>query len=419
MKYLLISILFISIGGMAQGDSSRPLPPWQKGFMDIHHINTGRGNAAFFVFPDGTTLLFDAGDLNAESFVKKNAPLKVTPAYPNDSLTPGGWIVNYIKQVLPSTLAPQIDYAAISHFHADHYGNVTADTKASKTGAYQLTGITEVGEYIPVKQLIDRGLSFPTPLDSYYSKDATFRNYLLFARWQQQQHGLVWQPLQPGSDTQIVLKHDRKQYPSFAVRNIKANGTIWTGKGDATRNYFTAEQVLDKKGNFNENPLSLALKISYGRFDYYTGGDNTGLQGYDMPSWFDVETPVAKATGGVDVLTMDHHGNRDATNEIFLKTLQPAVVVQQVWCSDHPGQEVLHRLITAGLYQQPPDIFSTNMHKETKIYMGPWLTRNYKSMDGHILIRVTDGGQQYKVYILKNKGTELRIVKEYGPYESR
>ena len=37
---------------------------WNAGFpgtLDIHHISTGRGNATFFVLPDGTTLLVDAG----------------------------------------------------------------------------------------------------------------------------------------------------------------------------------------------------------------------------------------------------------------------------------------------------------------------------------------------------------------------
>jgi len=37
------------------------LAPWTPGTMDIHHINTGRGDAAFMIFPDGTTLIFDAG----------------------------------------------------------------------------------------------------------------------------------------------------------------------------------------------------------------------------------------------------------------------------------------------------------------------------------------------------------------------
>lgn len=418
MKYILISTLLLSIGAAAQEDTDRPLPPWQKGFLDIHHINTGRGNATFMLFPDGTNLLFDAGDLPVESFMKKNTPLKVVRAYPDTSLTPAQWIVSYIRQVMLPGNKPQLDYAVISHFHSDHYGAVTDHSKLSQNGMYKLTGITEVNEYLPIQCLIDRGTTFPTGLAHYYSKDSTFSNYLRFAR-QRQQYQAAWQALQAGSDTQIVLKHNRAQYPSFAVRNIKANGTIWSGQGHGTYDYFTAAQVLDKKGNFNENPLSLALKISYGRFDYYTGGDNTGLQGYGMARWFDVETPVAKATGPVDALTLNHHGNRDASNEIFLKTLQPAVVVQQLWCSDQPGQEVLHRLITPNLLETPPAIFSTNMHEETKIYMGPWLTRNYKSMEGHILIRVTDGGLRYKVYILQNKDSELRVVKEFGPYESR
>lgn len=37
------------------------LPPWTPGTLDIHQISTGRGNAAFFILPDGTTMLVDAG----------------------------------------------------------------------------------------------------------------------------------------------------------------------------------------------------------------------------------------------------------------------------------------------------------------------------------------------------------------------
>ncbi|WP_157830451.1 hypothetical protein [Siphonobacter sp. SORGH_AS_0500] len=66
---------------------------WREGYLDIHHINTGRGNSTFFLFPDGTTLLWDAGDLNASAFLKKNAPLKVSPARPNHSKTPGNGLL--------------------------------------------------------------------------------------------------------------------------------------------------------------------------------------------------------------------------------------------------------------------------------------------------------------------------------------
>lgn len=29
------------------------LPEWQAGYLDIHQISTGRGNAAYLIFPDG------------------------------------------------------------------------------------------------------------------------------------------------------------------------------------------------------------------------------------------------------------------------------------------------------------------------------------------------------------------------------
>lgn len=412
--YYLLWLLLCTASLTAQQTDS--LPPWQEGCLDIHHINTGRGNATFFMLPDGTTMLFDAGDLEAAGFTKKNAPLKVTAPWPNDSLTAGQWIVHYIQQVMPARLPQQIDYALVSHFHGDHYGVVTPQSTTSATGQYKLSGLTEVGEHIPIKCLLDRGINFPLDLTKYYSNNPTFLNYLAFANWQQKEKGLLWQPLKAGSHSQILLKHQPTQYSSFYVRNVKANGAIWTGNGDNTIDHLKAAQVIDDKGSFNENPLSLALKISYGAFDYYTGGDNTGLQGYGMPAWFDVETPMAKAVGRVEALTLDHHGNRDATNEYFLKALQPKVIVQQVWCSDHPGQEVLHRMISPDLYPGSRDLFATNMHEETKIYMGPWLTKNYKSMEGHVLIRVLPGGREFNVYILQYHQRQLKVAKAYGPY---
>ena len=31
------------------------MKPWTPGTLDIHHINTGRGDSTLFIFPDGTT----------------------------------------------------------------------------------------------------------------------------------------------------------------------------------------------------------------------------------------------------------------------------------------------------------------------------------------------------------------------------
>lgn len=228
----------------------------------------------------------------------------------------------------------------------------------------------------------------------------------------------TWNAWKQGGTTKSGCSSNLGEYPLFSVRNVKVNGTIWTGEDDNTFEYFQPEEVLDEHGRFNENPLSLALKISYGDFDYFTGGDVTGAQGLGEPWWFDVETPVAKAVGEVDVLTLNHHGNRDATNANFLRALRPRVIVQQSWVSDHPGGEVLQRMISRYLYPGPRDIFATNMLEETKAAVGPWLTNAYKSMQGHILVRVSPGGAEYFVYILDDTSERLLVTADHGPYRS-
>ena len=90
-----------------------PLPPWTPGTLDIHHIHTGRGNAAFVQLPDGTTLLIDAG-------------------------------------AIPESTRPAL-------------GPVTID--APKTAAYNLTELTDVAELLPIAKLFDRG-NTPPPLPS-------------------------------------------------------------------------------------------------------------------------------------------------------------------------------------------------------------------------------------------------------------
>ena len=66
-KILIFLFCFKIITGAAQSAApiatiGQPLPPWREGWLDLHHINTGRGNAAFYILPDGTTIPSDAGE---------------------------------------------------------------------------------------------------------------------------------------------------------------------------------------------------------------------------------------------------------------------------------------------------------------------------------------------------------------------
>ena len=416
-----LALIFLVSQTLAQTTPADTSLRWQPGYFDIHHINTGRGNSTFFIFPDGTTMLLDAGDLNPGPRMRKSAPLKVAPARPNASKTAGQWIVDYVKQSFPAGQLPRLDYLVVSHFHADHYGDLSERWHPTTNQPFQRTGITEVGDLLPVRTIIDRGYpayNFPVDLRKFYAEaDSAFLNYVAFVEAKTKQ-GTTAEMLRAGSYSQIVLRQRPADFPTFRVQNVKVNGTIWTGNGEQTVAHFTADSVLSPKGTFSENPLCMAFTFSYGPFDYFTGADNTGLRGYGLPLWFDTETPMAQGVGAVDAMTLNHHGNRDASNETFLRTLNPAVVVQQSWCSDQPGQEVMHRLGSPALGRKR-DIFALHLQEESKTYLGFWLKESYRSTEGHVLIRVLPGGKQFWVGVLDDTKPDITPKKWYGPYLSR
>ena len=108
LRIILLLVFYKSLSG------AQPLnlSGWQEGYLDIHHISTGSGNATFFIFPDGTTLLFDAGDVDRAARLKYPNPLRVSPRLPNDSISAAQCITTYIRQVLPAI--SHIDYGVIS-----------------------------------------------------------------------------------------------------------------------------------------------------------------------------------------------------------------------------------------------------------------------------------------------------------------
>ncbi len=169
---------------------------------------------------------------------------------------------------------------------------------------------------------------------------------------------------------------------------------------------------------FDENPFSIVLKISYGKFQYYTGGDIPGVPDYTQPYWRDIETPVAAVVGPVDVMTLDHHGNRDATNGAILRSLRPRVIVEQNWLSAQPGQEVVVRMASHEFYPGPRDVFATGMSEETRIAIGPIMDQIYKSYEGHVVIRVAPGGATYEVFVLNDRDEACEVIKRFGPYEA-
>ncbi len=423
-------LCLLALSAYAQ-EIGKPLPAWQDGMLDIHHINTGRGDAAFCIFPDGTTMLFDAGELDPTS-ARTNSP-RNAKLHPNDTKTAGEWVAWYIKKMAPAGKATGIDYALISHFHDDHFGGYYKGVKQSEKGGYFKTGITSVGDELKIGTLIDRGYpayDFPVDikrrLQQYVSKNPaatgylkSMQNYWDFIYYHTKNTGMKAEKLQAGKSDQIVMRHQPDLYKNFKVQNIKVNGTVWTGQGTETINLFPFLDAGNTEQLPSENQSSLAIRLDYGDFSYYTGGDNPGIIDLGAPGWTDVETPMAEAIGAVDVAVMDHHGNRDSHNAFNVKTLRPRVWISQTWSSDHPGHEVLRRVTSEYLYPGPRDLFATNMLEANILVIGDALEKAYKSMDGHIVVRVLPGGQEYFVIILNDENEANEVKAVFGPYQAR
>jgi len=395
------------------------LPAWSNGYFYIHHISTGRGNATYFVFPDGTTLLIDAGEADPK-FVESVRPLKAFPPRPDGAHSAAYWIADYIRQFAPAGRPLKLDYALITHFHTDHLGTITQDKPMSRTGAYRLAGITELADLLPIDTLIDRAApSYDYPVDLHQclqgSDGLSLSNYLGFAEYRLK-HGQAVVGLKPGALDQIKLGQ-ADAFPNFHIRNIASNGIIWTGAGEEAQYYIPKGAITDC--HFDENPLSNVLTFAYGKFKYYSGGDIPGVPNYTQPWWRDIETPVSAVVGGVDVMLLDHHGNRDSTNENILRNLQPRIIVQENWLSPQPGEEVVTRMASKGLYPGPRDVFSTGMSPESRIVIGPIMDSIYKSYGGHVVIRVAPGGDRYEVFVLDDADKRRRLVKRFGPYQSK
>ncbi len=416
-----IWLLFICSTARAQlAVPGQPLPAWQPGYLDLHHINTGRGNAAYFILPDGTTLLVDAGELDPTA-ARTNSP-RNTAIRPNNSQPPYEWIADYIHQFAPQKEKTVIDYALITHFHDDHFGGWYPGAPSSSDKTFLRSGITGIADRLPVHLLLTRDYHYPTDPDSLLKKlpadnhaRKSWSNYRAFL--QSAPHGLKNEFLQAGSASQIRLLYAPARYPSFLVRNLKSNGLIWTGKDSSTAQHFPPVNLQDAHTWPDENTLSNAILISYGKFRYYTGGDNPGNVFLGDSAWRDVESPMAVVIGRTDVATMDHHGNRDAVNEKLISTLQPRAWIEQVWTADHPCHETLIRIMSK-LYSGPRDLFATNMMEANKLVIGPLVDEAYKSQQGHILVRVLPGGNTYYIIILED-GDSKRLVKSvFGPYEA-
>lgn len=408
MKNLAILICLILCSCGKEDRVGEPYRGWQEGEMDIHHIYTGNGEANFFILPDATTMLIDAGDYDPDfkDFPYMNKPM------PDKSRRPGEWIARYIQRVNPNK--QQVDYLMLSHFHDDHMGSIDANGKMTtgRNPDYKLVGMAEVGEWITFGTSFDRGYpnyNYPTQI-----KDAHTDNYLAFLKHHTEHHGLKQEEFKVGKLNQIALKHKPTKYSKdFSVRNLAANGEIWNGKAEETTRYYDLNPA-NIEGRQNENTKSMAIRIDFGPFSYYTGGDLTGSLKDADGNKINMEAKAGVACGEVDVCKSNHHSYLDSMSEGFLEAVKAKHYIGCTWDLQHTQPNIFKRILSKSdclIFHQYlwPEQMAKHEGEE-------WTQKVIEQ--GHIVVKAYDHGKKYKVYVLSAEDEQMIVKAIYGPYDS-
>ena len=400
---VLVSALIISACRGTDG-----LTPWHEGYLDIHQISTGRGNATFMILPDGTTMMVDMGDLGDTSHFRQ----EVMPAVPSSEKSPAQWVAEYVKHFCePLGNGGKVDYMLITHYDSDHIG------------IHGKGGVMELDSLLHIEKIVDRGYDYPTPELAMQMNRRTLPGYLrtMEAR---AARGLGYEKFVVGSDTQFALRSRPRD--DFMIRNIYANGQLWTGEGFQTRDIVIGEgeEYQENLKAMNENRLSCTINISYGNFDYHSGGDIQGSSPNSTRPWRNVEKFVGEFIGETDVVLANHHAYSDAMYEPFVKAVTPQVCIIPVWDYYHPQPTTLDNMLRGGIDEGHPAARDSVNY----VFAAGLVGSNRERLagdgalvppDGHVVVRVYEGGDRFQVFVLDDRSLDYQLIYRTPMLKSR
>ena len=397
-----------------------PLPAWSEGCLDIHAINSGRGECTFFVLPDGTSLCVDAGEIGTSGGEHPRVDAKPdadTRAYTVYS--------EYIKAYLPKG-DTSMDYMLMTHFHNDHFGTTNSTyEKTTKEGkyTYPLTGIMALYDEVPFDKIIDR--AFDENSDYVTDVPATGQDYSggyvyydQFITWARDSKGLVAEKAVNGSLSQLALVNNPSGYPDFRIQINAVNGWYWNGSESVDA--YSVNRLLGKQPGENANSISFLL--SYGGFDYLTSGDagaNTRI-----------ENNLAKSINRkIEAMKAHHHFAWKTMSATSMAIYQPTVVVSQSFydhqpdmghqwlCDDvdYTGTSTQAFQTAWNAYSGEKHWFFTNIHPTTASTY-PYEVAKMAGMNGHVVIRVAKNAEFYYVYVLDDTDMNYNVKSIHGPF---
>lgn len=254
---------------------------------------------------------------------------------------------------------------------------------------------------MPAGMVIDRG--FPH-YDSLPLIDAPFAaNHLAWLN-AREKSGRSVQPVSVGSIRQLAARIA----DAFSVRFVGGNGRVWAGTDEQSRPLFPPRADWTAEATPEENHLSIAMVLAYGPFRYFAGGDLIADTHDGAVPWLDVETPIVKITGEVDVASADHHGYFDANSSEFVRSLNADAYVVQGWHATHPAMQPLQRMLNDWRGRTNRDVYITRLSAESRAINSRFLPK-VQSTDGHVIVRVGPDGL-FQIYVTDSRDESDRIT---------
>ena len=382
-------------------EQGKPLPVWSEGCLDIHFINTGRGECCFYILPDGTTLLVDAGEVKATYKASATSGDDAVEQKPNADTRPYLVYATYIKHFMPKGKS-SINYCAPSHFHIDHIGSAKMSTETAAAG-YKKAGLTALYDEIPYLNVLDR--AYPK-----YEGDGTTpkmegelsADWVKFVNWGVNEKKFNAARFEVGKE-QIVLVYDKDSYKDFRIFNVCANGFVWSQNG------------ISGSKSAKGNPASCGFHISYGKFDYMACGDLTSapqnLAGNYVRDFI--------GEGHLDAFKCHHHLSANAWGTQMQQSyFNPRVIINQNFYTKQPDAAHVTKIMDNQYSFWVKDFFTTNLHPQY-IAKNQSVVEKMSAYDGHIVVRVAEGGGSYYVYMLDDTNFEYNVKSIHGPYNSK
>ena len=376
------------------------LPKWEKGHFRISMLFNGRGESAFLVMPDSTSLMIDCGDyvFGGRDVVKH---------LPDDSRRAGEWISRYVLRENPN--GRKVDYFLLTHYHSDHAGSGKFSAGRSANGKYDISGIGQAMDMLDFKTFIDRSwpnVNDPSPRNDNFDDWTVKHVKEVYAEAERRGIKVERFRLEKGSD-QIRQLHGGGG--KFSFTPLCARGEIL--KRDGT--------VLDlgkfgkPRSKFGENELSIGFILSLGDFRYFTAGDfQGGVKGADGKR-VEIEDILAAECPQVDVVKANHHGHHSMPDKL-VNALHARLVLAGIWHQAHMTRDTMRRLAKGGWpCFSAPGLFPEKRRKAdaAEAWMKDVAPESF--VGAHAVVDVAPDGKSYRLMMVTAADESFRILGAY------